>query len=205
MWLKLVFFKWIFHPFRSMFIPSGTQILTCVINLISLNRIIDCYWAINLDNIVSRVNSRLLRSDCLMVSPLVMSRLAWFSRGTQRVPLIRREWTWHHKSNGDSWATDHRGQSRAHRKCIPSPRSHCPRWCLFKLGSDTWRDYSSPQISSHSTLASNASLFQQQDRLGHWVLGDSNQTRPIPLPYVSPTLLLVSKPSSDWLTNWLTF
>lgn len=51
-----------------------------------------------------------------------------------------REWTWHHKSSGDSRATDHRGQSRAHRKCIPSPHSHCPHWCLFKPASDTWRD-----------------------------------------------------------------
>lgn len=54
---------------------------------------------------------------------------------------MRREWTWHHKSSGDSWATDHRGQSRARRKCIPSPHSHCPHWCLFKPASDTWRDY----------------------------------------------------------------
>lgn len=94
---------------------------------------------------------------CLMSSLLVMSNLNWFSPGTQKVPwLIRREWTWHHKSNGDSPATDHTGQSRAHRKCIPSPHSHCPHWCLFKLGFDTRRDYFSTEFFSHHTFASNA-------------------------------------------------
>lgn len=117
-----------------------------------------------------------------MLSPLVMSNLDWFSPGTQRVPsLMCRGWMWHHKSNGDSRATDHRGQNRAHRKSIPSPQSHCPHWCLFKLGSDTKRDYFSIPVPAHSTHASNTlsvSFFYlwQQNMLGHWVLGGSNQT-----------------------------
>lgn len=139
----------------TMFISSAAQILQRSISG-------DCraesaaYLVTYHNNTLSRVTSWFPPNDSSMLSALLMSGSDKFSPGTQRArSLIRREWTWHRKSNGDSWATDHRGQSCTHRKCIPSPRSHCPHWCLFKLGSDTRRDYFT-QISSHSTLDSSA-------------------------------------------------
>lgn len=116
-----------------------------------------CYLLTYHNNTLSRVTLWCPPYDSSMLSAPLMSSSDKFSPGTQSTrSLVRREWTWHRKSNGDSWATDHRGQSCTHRKCIPSPHSHCPHWCLFKLGPDTWRDYFSTQISSHSTLDSNA-------------------------------------------------
>lgn len=151
--------------FRNAFWMIISAVKACVYFLRATDITMHHKWSLGKDITHSRpllgniswwyCNSWFPPNDSLMLSPLVMRRLGWFPPGTQRMPLKRREWTCHHKSNGDSWATDHRGQSRGHRKCIPSPHSHCPHWCLFKLGSDTWRDYFSTQISSHSTLASN--------------------------------------------------
>lgn len=138
-----------------------------------------------------------------MLSPLVMSSLDSFSPGTHSMPwIILREWTWHHKSNGDSRATDHRGQSRAHRKYILSPHSHCPHWCLFKLGFDTWRDFCSAQVSYNSTLAYKAlkvplSLFcrNQTDR-------DTESLETLPLLSAPPSRPLAVTHSVTHFLLW---
>lgn len=139
-----------------------------------------------LDNVISWVTFWFPPSDLLMWSNLVISSLDHFSPGTQRMLwLILREWMWHHKSYGDSRATDRRGQSCAHRKCIPSPHSHCPHWCLFKLSFDTWRDYSSTENLLHPRLQCSKStpLFSvtggQTGTLSPWRLSTSYRPHPI--------------------------
>lgn len=47
-------------------------------------------------------------------------------QGGNMAPSVT-QWQWSHRSEG---------RVAAHRKYIPSPHSHCPHWCLFKLSSD---------------------------------------------------------------------